>query len=126
MNRLPPQTLKAVDFEKSEGKIDLATTGDSVTYDVGAWDNFLVQLPIASPTGVWSAGQTIAVLSSLGDADFLTHGGLSPITTAEAAAGVCGPIAVSGFKQVRLAVVGGSGTAGANMLKPIVRAYQDP
>lgn len=126
MSRLTPQTLKAVEFEKSDGQIDLATNGDCVTFDVGAWDNFLVRLPISSSAGAWSAGQTVAVKATLDGADFVTFGGMDVITASGAADAVIGPLAVSGFKQIRLVVGSASGSVGDNKLKPVVRAYQDP
>lgn len=126
MNRIPPQPLKALEFEKSDGMIDLATGGDSVTYEVGIWDCFLLQLPISSSGGVWSGGQTIAVTCSLDGSNFVTFGGLPALTSAQMADSVFGPIAVSGFKNIRFAVAGASGSVGDNKLKPIVRAYQSP
>lgn len=122
MARLAPQTLTHSNTEKAGETLDLAVGGDALIFDVGPWDELLVQLELTSASGAWSAAQTVGATYTLNGVKF--HDFATPVSYT--AVGIGTKIAVSGVKQVKLEVGSPSGSAGANILTATVRAYQDP
>lgn len=123
--RTPPQTLKALEFEKTNGIIDLSglsSGGDTLTYEVGPWDWFNVQL-VQVAGASWTGTCTIPVQCSNDGSSFVDF----PVPiVAYTTTGMKERFRVTGYKQIRLGGGVATGSLGDATIRPILRGSQDP
>lgn len=122
MARLAPQTLTPIEPEAQTRTIDTSVANDCVTFVVGSWDWFQIEL-VQVAGGAWTATAVISLQWSLDGSNFLAF----PVAiTFGDTTTPHDRFRVTGLHTVRAIVITAAGAAGAAKFCVLARGAQDP